>query len=202
MQMAPRQQNPLDNSVRELFLEARTHFAWHDKPVSSSLLREIYDVARMGPTSTNGQPMRVIFVKSDAAKQRMKPALSPGNIEKTMNAPVTAIIGFDTTFFELFDRVAPFATERKTFYRDAPERAYQDAFRNGTLQGAYFLIVARAKGLDCGPMSGFDNDAIDAEFFPDGNVKSNFLINLGYGDTGVLHPRLYRFDFDEVCQVL
>ncbi|MBR9764861.1 MAG: malonic semialdehyde reductase [Rhodobacteraceae bacterium] len=191
-----------DAALRAIFLEARTHFAWQDRAVPDALLREIWDVARMGPTSTNGSPMRVIFVKSDAARERLKPGIKPGNLAKTMAAPVTAITAFDLDFYENFDRLAPYATDRIAAYREDPDLAYRAAFRNATLQAAYFMIVARAKGLDCGPMSGFLHDVVDETFFAGTNLKSNFLINLGYGDPSVLFPRQYRFAFDEACSVI
>lgn len=190
-----------EDTLRAVFLDARTHFAWQDRGVSDDLLREIWDVARMGPTSTNGSPMRVVFVKTKAAKERLLKGLKPGNVDKTMAAPVTAITGFDLDFFECFDRLAPYATNRISAYREDPDLAYRAAFRNATLQAAYFMIVARAKGLDCGPMSGFLHDVVDEEFFSNTNIKSNFLINLGYGDPSVLFPRQYRFAFNEACRI-
>lgn len=192
---------PHADTLREVFLDARTHFAWQDREVPDALLREVWDIARMGPTSTNGSPMRVVFVKSKEAKAKLLEGLKPGNVDKTMSAPVTAITGFDLDFFERFDRLVPYATDRIDAYRADPDLAYRAAFRNATLQGAYFMICARAKGLDCGPMSGFLHDVIDANFFAGTNIKSNFLINLGYGDPSVLFPRQYRFAFDEVCKI-
>lgn len=189
-------------SVAQLFLEARTHYFWQDKPVSDELLREVYDIARMAPTSGNGNPMRVIFVKSPEAKQRLLPALKPGNVDKTMSAPVTAIVGFDLEFYNHFDRLAPFATGRKEIYIADADLTHRAAFRNGTLQGAYLILAARALGLDCGPMSGFDHDIIDQTFFTNGKVRSNFLINLGYGDPEKLFPRQERFQFDEACAIV
>ena len=189
------------DALRTIFLDARTHFAWKDREVADGLLREIWDIARMGPTSTNGSPMRVVFVKSKAAKERLLKGLKPGNVDKTMAAPVTAITGFDLEFFESFDRLAPYATGRIAAYREDPNLAYRAAFRNATLQAAYFMIVARAKGLDCGPMSGFLHDVVDDAFFAGTSVKSNFLINLGYGDPSVLFPRQYRFAFEEACHI-
>lgn len=193
---------PHQDTLRAVFLEARTHFAWQEREISDDLLRDIWDVARMGPTSTNGSPMRVVFVKSKAAKERLLKGLKPGNVDKTMAAPVTAITGFDLEFFERFDKLAPYALDRIAAYRDDPDLAYRAAFRNATLQAAYFMIVARAKGLDCGPMSGFFHDVVDEAFFAGTSVKSNFLINLGYGDPGVLFPRQYRFAFDEACLIM
>ncbi len=167
-----------------------------------ALLREIWNIARMGPTSTNGSPMRVVFVKSEEAKERLRPGIKPGNIDKTMAAPVTAITAFDLEFYEKFDRLAPYATDRIAAYREDPDLAHRAAFRNATLQAAYFLIVARAKGLDCGPMSGFLHDVVDDAFFAGTSLRSNFLINLGYGDPAVLFPRQYRLAFCEACSII
>lgn len=194
-------QEAVHDVLRHVFLEARTHFAWQKREVADDLLREIWDIARMGPTSTNGMPMRVVFVKSTAAKERLRPGLKPGNMDKTMAAPVTAVVGFDIEFYEQFVRLAPYAVDRIAAYRDDLVLAHRAAFRNSTLQAAYFMLVARAKGLDCGPMSGFLHDVVDEAFFAGTSVKSNFLINLGYGDPAVLFPRQYRFDFDEVCMI-
>ncbi len=194
----PLEQNALDT----LYFEARTHSFWLARPVPEVLLRSAYDIARMAPTSANCSPMRVVFVRSAEAKQRLLPALMEGNREKTLAAPVTAIIGHDSEFYEHLPRLFPHADARSWFA--GPENAAvaaTTAFRNGTLQGAYFMLAARAVGLDCGPMSGFDNAAVDAAFFPGGRVKSNFLCNLGYGDPAKLFPRSPRFEFDEVCRI-
>lgn len=195
---------PIDaQALDTLFLQARTHFAWQDKPVSEATLRRLFDVARMAPTSANCSPMRIVFVVSREAKLRLKPALIESNVEKTMSAPVTAIIGYDTAFFDHLPKLFPHADARSWFAGPAQAQvAATTAFRNGSLQGAYFILAARALGLDCGPMSGFDNDAVDREFFPDNRVKSNFLCNLGYGDASKLFPRSPRFEFDEVCRIL
>ena len=195
---------PIDRSALDtLFFEARTHSFWQDRPVEDALLRRAYEIARMAPTSANCSPMRVVFVRSPAAKQRLLPALMEGNREKTLAAPVTAILGNDGEFYEHLPRLFPHADARSWFA--GPENAQVaaiTAFRNGTLQGAYFMLAARALGLDCGPMSGFDNAAVDREFFPGGRVKSNFLCNLGYGDPAKLFPRSPRFEFDEVCSIV
>ena len=183
-----------------LFRQARTHSGWTDRPVPESLLRQAWDLARMGPTSVNCQPVRIVFVQSPAAKERLKPALAPGNVDKTMAAPVTAIIADDGAFFEKLPSLFPHADARAWFVNNAA-LAISTAHRNSTLQGAYFLLALRAIGLDCGPMSGFDQAKVDAEFFPDGVVKSNFLINIGYGDPAALHPRGPRLDFDEACRI-
>lgn len=193
---------PFENALRSLFMEARTHFAWQDRKVPEPLLRDIWNVARMGPTSTNGSPMRVVFVTSDAGRECLRPGLKAGNVDKTMTAPVTAVTGFDPKFYEHFGKLAPYATDRIDTYRNDPDLAHRAAFRNATLQAAYFMIVARAFGLDCGPMSGFHHDVVDETFFKGTDVRSNFLINLGYGDPGVLFARQYRFEFDEACSII
>lgn len=195
-------QLPFEDAMRHLFIDARTHFAWQPRTVPEPLLRDIWRIARMGPTSTNGSPMRVVFVTSDAGRERLRPGLKPGNIDKTMAAPVTAITGFDLKFYEHFDRLAPYAMDRIDTYRNDPDLAYRAAFRNATLQAAYFMIVARAHGLDCGPMSGFHHDVVDGTFFAGSDIRSNFLINLGYGNPDVLFPRQYRFEFDEACSII
>jgi 3-hydroxypropanoate dehydrogenase len=189
------------HSLDLLFRTARTHNAWQPKPVPESLLREIYDMAKMGPTSANCSPMRIVFVSTPAGKERLKPALSAGNLDKTMAAPATAIIANDLAFYEELPRLFPHADARSWFAGNEALIA-TTAMRNGTLQGAYLMLAARALGLDCGPMSGFDNAKVDAEFFPDGRVKSNFLCNLGYGDPSKLFPRSPRFEFDEVCKIV
>ncbi|HEV3142652.1 MAG TPA: malonic semialdehyde reductase [Gemmataceae bacterium] len=185
-----------------IFRKARTHSAWLPKPVDDALLRQVYDLAKMGPTSANMCPMRIFFVKSKEAKERLKPALQPGNVDKTMAAPVTAIIGMDIHFFEKLPKLFPHA-DAKAWFKDLPEPILEStALRNGSLQGAYFMLAARALGLDCGPMSGFNNAKVDAEFFAGTTVKSNFLCNLGYGDASKLFPRSPRLDFDEACKVI
>ena len=190
-----------DADLNLLFLEARTHNAWLAKPVEDTLLRRLYETARMAPTTANSQPMRVVFVKSPEAKERLRPALSAGNVEKTMAAPVTAIIAHDLEFYEKLPRLMPHVDARSWFAGAPAERKERVAFQSGTLQGAYLLIAARALGLDCGPMAGFDNAKVDAEFFPDGKWKSNFLMNLGYGDPAKVHPRNPRLDFEEACRI-
>jgi 3-hydroxypropanoate dehydrogenase len=185
-----------------IFRNARTHNAWLDKPVEDTLLSQIYDLAKMGPTSANMCPMRIIFVKTPPAKERLKPALDPGNVDKTMVAPVTAIIGMDIHFYEQLPKLFPHA-DAKSWFMALPENVLEyAALRNSSLQGAYFILAARALGLDCGPMSGFDNAAVDAEFFAGTAVKSNVLCNLGYGDASKLYPRSPRLNFNEACEVL
>ena len=191
-----------DAGLDLIFRQARTHRAWLDKPVGEVLLRAIYDLMRLGPTTANINPARMVFVVSRAAKQRLAPALSKGNLDKTMAAPATAIVAHDLRFYEHLPRLFPHDLTAKSWFDSDPGHAATTALRNGSLQGAYFIIAARALGLDCGPMSGFDNALVDREFFPDGRIKSNFLCNIGHGDASKLHERQPRLDFDEACQVL
>ena len=192
----------LDNPALDtLFRSARTHNEWRNQPVTDELLKQIYDLLKWGPTSANCSPARIVFVKSAAAKQRLQPALAPGNAAKTMAAPVTAIVAHDLAFYEHLPKLFPHADARSWFVGN--EALIQStAFHNGTLQGAYLMLAARSLGLDCGPMSGFDNAKVDAEFFPGTQIKSNFLINLGYGDPAKLFPRSPRFGFDEIAKIL
>jgi 3-hydroxypropanoate dehydrogenase len=193
----------LNDDVQDLiFRKARTHSVWLDQPVDDDLLRRVYDLARMGPTSANMSPMRIVFVKSREAKERLKPALDAGNVDKTMAAPVTAIIGMDIHFYEQLAKLFPHA-DAKAWFKDLPDNVLEYiALRNSSLQGAYFMLAARALGLDCGPMSGFNNAKVDAEFFAGTTVKSNFLCNLGHGDASKLHPRSPRLEFEEACRVV
>jgi 3-hydroxypropanoate dehydrogenase len=184
-----------------LFEQARTHNVWTDRPVDDGLLKQVHDLMKMAPTSMNMCPARIVFVKTDAAKERLKPALVSGNVEKTMTAPVTAIIGHDLAAWEHLPRLFPYKDMRGMF-RENPEMATEAAFRNGSMQGGYFILAARALGLDCGPMSGFDTAAVDREFFADSSVRSNFLCNLGYGSREGTYKRAPRFAFDEVCEIL
>ena len=186
-------------ALDQLFREARTHNGWQARPVADALLREVVDLAKMGPTSANVSPLRVVFVRTPEGKARLKPALSPNNLEKTMAAPVTAIIGHDLAFYEQLPRLFPHADARAWFVGNEA-LIETTAFRNGTLQGAYFILAARALGLDCGPMSGFDNAQVDAAFFAGTTVKSNFLVNLGHGDPAKLFPRSPRFDAAEIAR--
>ncbi len=190
-----------DDALDQIFRAARTHNKWQEKPVSPALLMALYDLMRMGPTSANTSPARILFVTSPEAKARLKPHLAPGNVDKTMAAPVTAIIAHDLKFAEQMPKLFPARPQMKDAFQDEKAAALS-AFRNGSLQGGYFIIAARALGLDCGPMSGFNNDGVDAEFFPKGTVKSNFLCNLGYGDPAGVYPRNPRLSFDEACQIL
>jgi 3-hydroxypropanoate dehydrogenase len=191
-----------DASLDQMFRNARTHRAWLDQEVSDVLLEAVYDLAKMGPTSANCSPMRVVYVRSPEAKARLKAALSEGNVAQTMAAPATAIIAHDLEFFERLPKLSPHTDARARIVGKSPEYIRDTAFRNGSLQGAYFIMAARALGLDCGPMSGFDNEVVDREFFPDGKIKSNFLCNLGHGDHDRLRPRAPRLDFDEACRVV
>ena len=185
-----------------LFHQARTHNAWHPQPVSDDLLRQIYDLMKWGPTSANSSPARIVFLRTKEAKERLRPALSPLNVDKTMQAPVTVILAYDLKFYEHLPRLFPMKPDMKNMFSSSAQLAEITAFRNGSLQGGYFILAARALGLDCGPMSGFDNAKVDAEFFPSSSVKSNFLCNLGYGDHSKLFPRSPRLDFEEACQLL
>ena len=189
-------------ALDQLFLKARTQNGWLPTPVSDDQLRQIYDIMKMGPTSANSSPARLVFLCTPEAKARLLPALTPGNVDKTKAAPVTAIIGYDTRFYELTPKLFPHRPEMKDNFANNAAFAEITAFRNGTLQGAYFMIAARAVGLDVGGMSGFDNAKVDAEFFPDGRVKSNVLCNVGHGDPSKVMVRLPRLDFDEACTVL
>jgi len=188
-------------TLGQVFHQARTHSAWLDKPVSDHHLRELYDLMKWGPTSANASPARILFLRTPEAKQRLKPALSPTNVDKTMQAPVTAILAYDLTFYEHLPKLFPNNPAAREWFANSPELAQITAFRNGSLQGGYFILAARALGLDCGPMSGFDNAKVDQEFFPS-NVKSNFLCNLGYGDPSKLFPRNPRLSFEEACELL
>ncbi len=190
-----------DAGLDLLFRDARTHNGWTDKEVSDVLLQAVFDLAKMGPTSANCSPQRIVYVKTQAGKEKLKPALMAGNVEKTMAAPVTAILGYDLEFYEQLPKLFPH-TDARSWFLGNDDLIEATAFRNGTLQGAYFILAARALGLDCGPMSGFDNAMVDQAFFPDGKVKSNFICSLGYGDPSKLFPRSPRFDFDEVCKIL
>ena len=189
-----------DPGLDLLFREARTHSDWRDGDVSDVLLQAVYDLAKMPPTSANCSPMRIIFVRSPEAKERLRPALAEGNLDKTMAAPVTAIIGYDTRFHELLPRLYPH-TDARSWFEGNDALIEETAVRNGTLQGAYFIMAARALGLDCGPMSGFDREIVDRTFFPDGRIRSNFLCNLAYGDAAKLHPRSPRLEFEDACQI-
>jgi 3-hydroxypropanoate dehydrogenase len=188
-----------DTALDQLFREARTHNVFVPKPVPEALIREAVDLAKMGPTSANTLPARFVFVRGKEAKEKLKPALMPANADKTMAAPVTAIVGYDTNFFEHAPRLFPHADIRPWFSGNA-EFAERTAFQNSTLQAGYLILALRALGLDTGPMTGFDNAAVDAAFFAGTSVKSNMLINIGYGNNDKLFPRSPRFDFDEIAR--
>lgn len=199
-----------------LFRHARTYSYWLDKPVSDDTLRELYGLLKWAPTSANASPARFVFVRSQKAKERLRPALAPGNVDKTMSAPVTVIVAYDLMFYEKLPKLFPHAPQMRDLYASNPQLVETTARRNSSLQGAYLILAARSLGLDCGPMSGFDNakldgeffaagkecEGCDQEFFPEGHVRSNFLVNLGYGDEARLHPRLPRLEFGEACSVL
>jgi nitroreductase len=186
-------------ALEQILTKARTHSVWSPEPVSDGLLHQVYDLMKWGPTSANCCPARMVFVKSKEAKEKLLACLAPGNIEKTKTAPVTAIIAQDLEFYEKLPRLFPHADARSWFAGNRPF-IESTAFRNSSLQGAYFIIAARSLGLDCGPMSGFDNAKVDAAFFEGTSWKSNFVCNLGYGDASALRPRLPRLEFNEACK--
>ena len=190
-----------EQSLQQLFISARTHHTWKNIPVSDEQLKQIYDLFKYAPTSVNCNPARIVFVKSAAEKERLLQCVNPGNVEKTKSAPVTAIIGMDLDFYEQLPKLFPHV-DAKSWFVGKDAFIEQTAFRNSSLQGAYLILAARAIGLDCGPMSGFDADKVNAAFFPDGRVKANFLVNIGYGDESSLMPRQPRPSFDEACKIL
>jgi 3-hydroxypropanoate dehydrogenase len=205
-----------DEALDILFRKARTQNGWLDKPVSDELLHKLYDLMKWAPTSANSSPARILFLRTREAKERLRPAVSPNNLEKTMAAPVTAIIAHDMNFYEKLPKLFPHNPAARDWFSNSPELAEVTAFRNGTLQGAYLILAARSLGLDCGPMSGFNNAKVDEEFFPvakktvaseedvfpTSRLKSNFLCNLGYGDASKVFPRSPRLDFNEACKLL
>lgn len=194
--------NPIDDAaLRQVFLDARTHNKWEPRDVPDSVLQQLVQLLIMAPTSANCSPARLVFVKSKDAKERLKPHLSEGNRDKTMEAPVCAIVGYDMEFYEHLPKLFPH-TDARSWFAGKPEKIQETAFRNGTLQGGYLILAARALGLDCGPMSGFDNDGVDKEFFAGTSVRSNFLCNLGYGDSTGVRPRSPRFEFHEMAKVI
>jgi len=193
---------PLDNTaLDQLFRNARSQNAWQDKPVPDHLLTELHDLMKWGPTSANCWPLRVVYVKSPAAKARLVPLLMEGNRAKVQAAPVTAILGMDLAFYEQLPKLFPH-TDARSWFVGNQALIEATAFRNSSLQGAYFMLAARALGLDCGPMSGFDADQVNAEFFAGTPVKANFICSLGYGDPAGLFPRSPRPEFNDVCQIL
>ncbi len=205
-----------DTALDALFRGARTYSKWQPRPVPDDTLRALYELAKWGPTSANGGPARFAFVRSKEAKERLRPALAPGNVEKTMTAPVTVIVAYDLKFYERLPKLFPQSPGMGKLFLANPDLVEATARRNSSLQGAYLIVAARALGLDCGPMSGFDQAKVDEEFFaagkpcfgcdqeffPEGHVKTNFLCNLGYGDAASLHPRLPRLTFEEACSLL
>src|SRR6201995_4316950 len=208
---------PIDDAaLKALFTEARTHAAWQQRPVPEQTLRDLYEVVKWAPTSANAAPARFAFLQSKEAKERLRPALAPGNVQKTMTAPVTVIVAYDMKFYEQLPKLFPQSPGTKKMFEDNPQLVEVTAQRNSSLQGAYLILAARALGLDCGPMSGFDNAKVDQEFFaagkpcfgcdqeffPAGHVKSNFICNLGYGDPSTLFSRLPRLPFSEACSLL
>ena len=190
-----------DVSLDLLFGNARTFPAWLDQPVDDALIHQIYDVMKMGPTSMNSCPLRIVFVGSAEAKEKLKPCLMAGNVQQTMQAPVTAIFAYDLDFYRKMDRLWPHSVVTPMF-EGKPEFTEQFAFRNATLQAAYFMVVARGLGLDCGPMSGFNNGQVDEAFLAGTKWRSNFLCNLGYGDKSKLRPRGPRLDFNEIASIV
>ena len=205
-----------DEALDQLFRKARTHNAWLDKPLSDDTLRELYDLVKWGPTSANSSPARFVFLRTKQAKERLRPALAPGNVEKVMTAPVTVIIAYDLLFYEKMPKLFPHNPAMAQLFAKNPQLVETTARRNSSLQGAYLIMAARALGVDTGPLSGFDNAKVDEiffdagrdcedcdeEFFPEGHVKSNFLCNLGYGDQSKLLPRSPRLKFEEACTLL
>ncbi|MCP3022238.1 malonic semialdehyde reductase [Cupriavidus basilensis] len=193
---------PIDQvAIAQLFTEARTHNVWQDRQVDDAVLHQIYDAMKFGPTAANGSPARIVFVKSAAEKARLVECVSAGNAEKTRSAPVTAIVAFDNAFHDQLPKLFPHADAR-SWYAGQPEKIARDALMNSSLQGGYFILAARALGLDCGPMAGFDAGKVNAAFFADGKWSVNFLVNLGYGEADKLFPRSPRLSFDEACRIV
>ncbi|MCW8917822.1 MAG: malonic semialdehyde reductase [Gammaproteobacteria bacterium] len=192
---------PLDSkALEQLFSEARSFNAWRPETVSDEQLHRLYELMKWGPTAANSCPARIVFVKSEEAKQRLKPCLAEGNVEKSMSAPVVAIIGMDLEFYEQLPKLFPH-TDARSWFVSKPDSILESALRNSSLQGGYLILAARSLGLDCGPMSGFDYPALEAVFFPGGKVKANFICALGYGSQEKLYPRGPRLDFDEACRI-
>jgi 3-hydroxypropanoate dehydrogenase len=189
-----------DHGLDLLFREARTHKGWQDRPVSDVTLQAVYDLAKWAPTSANCQPMRVVFAKSQQAKEKLRPALMAGNVDKTMAAPACAIVAYDLAFHDKLPKLFSQADAR-SWFAGKPDAIQENAFRNGSLQGGYFILAARSLGLDVGPMSGFDKEKVNQAFFPEGQWQVNFLCNLGYGDPAQLPPRDTRLDFEEACDI-
>ena len=190
-----------DEVLNQLFLEARTFSAWKEQPISDATIHELYNLLRMGPTSANGCPARFLFLTSKEAKEKLAPALVSKNVEKTMKAPLTVIVAWDNEFYEQFPKLTP-KFDWKPYFVGKPDLIQSTVFRNSSLQGAYMILAARALGLDCGPMSGFDNAKVDEEFFAGTKWQSNFICNIGFGDTASLYPRNPRLVFDDACKIL
>lgn len=191
-----------DNVLDQLFFQARSHNGWQARDVTYTQLQQIYDLMKMGPTSLNSCPARIVFIKSAEAKERLKPCLNEGNVHKSMTAPVVALLGVDLEFYNKLNKLWPHQPEAPNWYIGKPDKINEVAFRNGTLQGAYFIMAVRSLGLDAGPMSGFNFAKMDETFFPGGKVKSNFICAIGYGDDSKLYPRGPRLDFDEACTII
>lgn len=194
---------PLDQQALDtLFTEARSFSYWQGRPVSDEQLHQLYELMKMGPTAVNSCPARMVFIKSDEAKQRLKLSLAEGNVDKCMSAPVVAIISWDSEFYTKLDRLFPHAADARSWYEGKPDKIESVGRMNSTLQTAYLIMAARSLGLDCGPMTGFDNAALDQEFFADGIWKSSILCAIGYGVREKLHPRGARLDFNQACKIL
>jgi 3-hydroxypropanoate dehydrogenase len=191
-----------DEALDIIFRKARTHRKWRPEPVTPQMLMAVYDLMRWAPTTNNTSPARFVFVVSQAAKERLKPHLNRGNVEQTMLAPATAIMAYDLKFHEKMDKLSANPEAKESWSKKSPAELHEAAFRNASLQGGYFILAARAVGLDCGPMSGFSIAGVDQEFFAGTSIKSNFLCNLGFGDDTGLRPRAGRLDFDEACKIL
>jgi len=201
LEIAPETAKGLDRAALDvIFGEARTTYAWRPAPVPLATLQALYDLARLGPTSLNCCPGRFLFLTTPDAQERLVPALSPGNVDKVRAAPMTTVVAYDSRFYDELPKLVPFGDLRSRF-ADDEALAHETAFRNGTLQGAYLIVAARALGLDCGPMSGFDAAAVNAEFFPDGRWRANFLVNLGWRSGLPAFPRMPRLDFEQACQI-
>lgn len=195
--------NGLDDATLDiLFRSARSHNGWQQRDVSDVQLQQIYDLMKWGPTSANSCPARLIFIKSEEAKQKLKACLNEGNIKKSMTAPVVALIGMDMEFYDKLPKLFPHNPDAVNWFAGKPEKIRENAFRNSSLQGAYFILAVRSLGLDAGPMSGFNYAKMDETFFPDGKVRSNFICAIGYGDESKLYPRGPRLDFDEACKII
>ncbi|MCP8938610.1 malonic semialdehyde reductase [Alsobacter sp. SYSU M60028] len=191
-----------DEALRQLFLDARTHNAWLDRDVPDELLHRLADLMKLGPTAANSCPARIVFVRSPEAKAKLGPLMSEGNRAKTLAAPVNAIVGYDLRFYEKMGELFPHNPGARGWFEGKPAAIEENGLRNSSLQGAYMILAARALGLDCGPMGGFDRAGIDAAFFPSGTIRSNFVCNLGYGDPAGLRPRLPRLDFEDFCSIV